>query len=106
MNLSVTCILDIPHGILNQVLSLQIRNNFWSATKLAAFQNLKMRAPWSNPKQKFDDENDLKVDLVNFFGQQTQDFYECGILFPQECWRQVIDSNGAYIFESWLYFLS
>jgi histone-lysine N-methyltransferase SETMAR len=51
-------------------------------------------------EKKFDDENDLKMDLVNFFGQKSQDFYEGGILFLPECWRQVIDSSGAYIIES------
>jgi histone-lysine N-methyltransferase SETMAR len=27
-------------------------------------------------EKKFDDEKDLKMDLVNFFGQKSQDFYE------------------------------
>jgi hypothetical protein len=31
-------------------------------------------------EKKFDDENDLEMDLVNFFGQKSQDFYEHGIL--------------------------
>ncbi len=31
-------------------------------------------------EKKFDDENDLKMDLVNFFGKRSQDFYERGIL--------------------------
>jgi len=51
-------------------------------------------------EKKFDDENDLKINLVNFFGQKCQDFYERGILSLSERWRQVIDSNGAYIVES------
>ncbi len=48
-------------------------------------------------EKKFNNENDLKMDLVNFFDQKSQDFYERGILSLPERWRQVIDSNGAYI---------
>jgi hypothetical protein len=51
-------------------------------------------------EKKFDDENDVKMELVNFFGQKSQDFYERGILSLPEHWRQVIDSNGVYIVES------
>ena len=51
-------------------------------------------------EKKFDDENDLKMDLVNFFAQKSQDFYERGILSLPARWRKVIDSNGAYIVES------
>jgi histone-lysine N-methyltransferase SETMAR len=51
-------------------------------------------------EKKFDDENDLKMDIANFFGQKSQDFYGREILFLPECWRQVIDSSGAYITES------
>jgi hypothetical protein len=51
-------------------------------------------------EKKFDNENDLKMDFANFFGQKSQDFYERGILSLPERWRQVIDSNGAYIVES------
>jgi hypothetical protein len=51
-------------------------------------------------EKKFDDENDLKMDIANFFGQKSQDFYERGILSLPERWRQVIDSSGAYITES------
>ena len=51
-------------------------------------------------EKKFDDESHLKINLVNFFSQKSQDFYERGILSLSERWRQVIDSNGAYIVES------
>ena len=51
-------------------------------------------------EKKFDDENDLKMDLVKFFGQKSRGFYEHGILSLPERWRQVIDNNGAYIVES------
>jgi histone-lysine N-methyltransferase SETMAR len=43
-------------------------------------------------EKKFDDENDLKMYLVKFF--------ERAIFSLPERWRQVIDSNGAYIAES------
>jgi histone-lysine N-methyltransferase SETMAR len=51
-------------------------------------------------EKKFDDENDVKMELVNFFDQQSQDFYEPGILSLPERWRQVIDSSGEYISKS------
>jgi hypothetical protein len=47
-----------------------------------------------------DGENDVKMDIANFFGQKSQDFYERGVLSLPERWQQVIDSNGAYITES------
>ena len=50
-------------------------------------------------EKNFDDENDLKIDLVKFFGQKFRDFYERGTLSLPECWRQVVDNNGAYIVE-------
>lgn len=48
-------------------------------------------------EKKFKDEHDLKVDLLNFFNQKSPGFYEQGILSLPERWRQVIESNGAYI---------
>ncbi|CAF1682936.1 unnamed protein product [Adineta ricciae] len=51
-------------------------------------------------EKKFNDENDLKMGLLNFFGQKSQDFYERGILSLPESWQQIIDSNVAYIVES------
>ena len=51
-------------------------------------------------EKKFDDENDLKTDLDNFFNQKPLVFYERGILSLPERWRQVIDNNGAYIVEN------
>ena len=50
-------------------------------------------------RKSLENENDLKMDLVKFFGQNCQDFYEREILSLPERWRQVIDSNGAYIVE-------
>ncbi len=51
-------------------------------------------------EKKFDDGNDMKMDIPNFFGHKSKDFYERGILSLPERWRQVIDSSGAYITES------
>ena len=48
-------------------------------------------------EKKFDDKNNLKIDLGKFFGQKSRNFYERGILFLPERWRQVVDSNGTYI---------
>ena len=48
-------------------------------------------------EKKFDDENELKMDIANFFSQKSQDFYKRGILSLPELWRQVVESSGAYI---------
>jgi histone-lysine N-methyltransferase SETMAR len=48
----------------------------------------------------FDDENDIKMELLNFFDQKSQDFYESGIMSLPERWQQVVDSSGAYISEN------
>ena len=48
-------------------------------------------------EKKFNDENDVKIDLINFFVEKSKDFYEGGILSLTERWQQVIDSDGAYI---------
>ena len=51
-------------------------------------------------KKEFNNENDLKMDLIKFFGQKSIDFYKRGILSLPERWRQDVDSNGVYIVES------
>ena len=51
-------------------------------------------------EKQFDDENDLKLDLIKFFGQKSLDFYEGGIVSLAERCRQVVDCNGAYTVES------
>ncbi len=51
-------------------------------------------------EKKFDDENNLKTDLADFFSQKSLDFYERGIFSLPERWRQVVDSDGAYIIEN------
>ena len=50
-------------------------------------------------EKKLKDESQIKMDLLNFVNQKTQDFYESGILSLPERWQQVIDSNGAYILD-------
>jgi histone-lysine N-methyltransferase SETMAR len=42
-------------------------------------------------EKKFNDENDVKMELVSFFDQNSQDFYERGILSLPERWQQVVD---------------
>ena len=54
-------------------------------------------------EKKFNDENDMKIDLINFFGQKSKDLHERGILSYPERWRRVIDSDGVYITESSFY---
>jgi len=51
-------------------------------------------------EKKFDDEHDLKTDIGNFFNQKSHEFYRRGIFSLPERWRQVVDSNGAYIDEA------
>ncbi|CAF3640058.1 unnamed protein product [Rotaria socialis] len=51
-------------------------------------------------EKKFDDEKHLKMGIVDFFGHKSRYFYELGIFSLPERWRQVIDTNGAYIVES------
>ena len=46
-------------------------------------------------EKKFNDESQIKMDLLNFFDEKTQDFYESGILSLTERWQQVIDNNAA-----------
>lgn len=48
-------------------------------------------------EKKFDDDNDLKTALATFFDQKSPVFYERGILCLPDRWRQVIETDGAYI---------
>lgn len=48
-------------------------------------------------EKKFDDEEDLKNDLINFFNNKSKDFYERGIMTLPNRWQQVIDTNGEYL---------
>ena len=40
-------------------------------------------------EKKFDDENEVKIDLINFFGLKSKDFYEGRILFLSERHRPI-----------------
>ena len=51
-------------------------------------------------EKKFDDENDVKINLISFFGQKSMNFYEHGIPFPPERWRRFIGSDSVYKTES------
>ena len=51
-------------------------------------------------EKKFDEVDGVKMDLINFFGQKSQDFYERGILSLPQRWQQVIDTDGTYIDEN------
>ena len=51
-------------------------------------------------EKKFDDKGNPKMDLATFFCQKRLDFDEHGIFFLPERWRQVVNSNGAYIIEN------
>ena len=50
--------------------------------------------------RKFNAENDVKMDLANFFAQRSQHLYERRILPLAGRWQQVIDSNETYIVQS------
>jgi hypothetical protein len=66
---------------------------FTSATKYHLFRSLTNDLG----EKKNYEEDDFKMDLGNCFSQKSQEFYERGILSLPERWRQVIDSNRAYI---------
>lgn len=48
-------------------------------------------------EKKFDNEHDLKIYIHNFFSDKPQEFYKRGIFSLPDRWRQVINSDGAYI---------
>jgi histone-lysine N-methyltransferase SETMAR len=51
-------------------------------------------------EKNFDHEDDLKLDLTNFFSQKSTEFYKRGILSLPKRWQQVLDNNGAYVIET------
>jgi histone-lysine N-methyltransferase SETMAR len=55
-------------------------------------------------EKNFDDEDDLEMELTNFFSQKSKGFCERGILSLPERWRQVIDKKGAYYRVSLLFY--
>ena len=51
-------------------------------------------------EKKFLDERDLKLDLINFFDQNSTEIYEREILSLPKRWPLVLDNNGAYVIET------
>jgi [histone H3]-lysine36 N-dimethyltransferase SETMAR len=47
-------------------------------------------------EKRFDNEDDLKIDLENFFNHQSKAFYQQGILSLPQRWQEVVDSDGSY----------
>lgn len=47
--------------------------------------------------KKFDNQDELKKSLENFFNNKSPDFYSRGISELPTRWQQVVDSDGAYI---------
>lgn len=47
-------------------------------------------------EKRFNNEEDIKKFIADFFASKPLDFYERGIKSLQERWRWVIDNNGAY----------
>ena len=51
-------------------------------------------------EKKLKDESQIKINLLNFFDQKTEDFDESGIVSLAERWQQVIDTGWLKSFES------
>lgn len=49
--------------------------------------------------RNFEDEEDLKNDIVDFFASKSVDFYSRGIQKLPERWAEVIELNGKYIID-------
>lgn len=47
----------------------------------------------------FNDTDDVKSHLIQFFAGKNQKFYEHGIMTLPERWQKVIDKNGQYLIE-------
>ncbi|GAB1869951.1 Transposase [Camponotus japonicus] len=47
--------------------------------------------------KNFNNDDDVKSHLVQFFAGKNQKFYERGIMMLPERWQEVIDKNGQYI---------
>lgn len=50
-------------------------------------------------ERKFQDDNEVKTELEQFFALKNKDFYEKGIMILPEKWQKVIDNNGHYIID-------
>ena len=49
--------------------------------------------------KNFNNDDDVKSYLVQFFADKNQKFYERGIMMLPERWQKVIAQNGQYITE-------
>nr|AAP51086.1 transposase [Forficula auricularia] len=47
--------------------------------------------------KNFNNDDDVKSYLIQFFANKSQKFYERGIMMLPERWQKVIDQNGKYI---------
>ncbi|GFT72582.1 mariner Mos1 transposase [Trichonephila clavipes] len=49
--------------------------------------------------KNFNNDDNVKLYLIQFFANKNQKFYERGIMMLPERWQTVIDQNGQYITE-------
>ena len=49
--------------------------------------------------KNFNNDDDIKSYLIQFFANKNQKFYERGIMMLPERWQKVIDQNGQRITE-------
>ena len=49
--------------------------------------------------KNFNNDDDIKSYLIQFFANKNQKFYERGIMMLSERWQKVIDQNGQHIAE-------
>lgn len=49
--------------------------------------------------KNFNNDDDVKSHMLQFFADKNQEFYERGIMMLPERWQRVIDRNGQYILE-------
>ena len=49
--------------------------------------------------KNFNNYDDIKSYLIQFFANKNQKFYECGIMMLPERWQKIIDQNGQHIKE-------
>ncbi|KAK6042414.1 hypothetical protein COOONC_20081, partial [Cooperia oncophora] len=65
--------------------------------KWVAYNNFKRKRAWNG--ENFNNDDDVKSHLIQFFANKNQKFYERGIMMLPERWQKVIDKNGQYITE-------
>ena len=49
--------------------------------------------------KKFNNDDDVKSCLIQFFANKNQKFYKRGIMMQPERWQKAIDQNGQYVAE-------